>query len=627
MGYSMPAEFPNLSDEPDTASQANTAFERWMVVGMLALAFLSGLLAMSPSVADPDLWGHVQFGRDVLRDGRIAETTSYSFTAEGYRWINHENLAEITMAWCVDHLGPTALLWGKLFLAIVVLGTMLAFNLRQRTSWLATGLLLLLVAWNLGYHWSIRPQLASFVLFTLLIAVLQFSFEGWRDRWHAPFPGLIRLGRGHVSQSIDYHRLRGRALWVVPVLMAVWANSHGGFVAGLAVYVLYLALRACEALMVRGGRGWGLVRRMALMALVAGLATLLNPYSYRLPMWLFESLGTPRPEISDWSSDQLFSMIGLKFWALVAVAVVGLSFSRKSLDLTQLVVLLIVLWQAVSHFRHVPFFAILCSFWLGPHLDSVLARARVAGAGALELGKNRWSKAVSLGVLIAVGAMLTTALAGRLNHVRVDRSQFPVDAFAYMQSMGLNGRLVVTYDWAQYAIAAFCADRAGTGAGRVAFDGRFRTCYPQSVVDMHFDFLFGEGNGVPRARDPESPPCDPTRVLKYGNPDLVILRRRGELTEKHIKRLADRWVLLYQDGLAQVWGRWDRYGNPDSADYVSPEKRQITAGMPVGIVAWPAIRSPIEQWADSKLGQQEKGTRPAGSSVDVVFSGAVVNDR
>lgn len=28
--------------------------------------------------ADPDLWGHVQFGRDVLRDGAIAATTTYS---------------------------------------------------------------------------------------------------------------------------------------------------------------------------------------------------------------------------------------------------------------------------------------------------------------------------------------------------------------------------------------------------------------------------------------------------------------------------------------------------------------------------------------------------------------------
>ena len=68
----------------------------------LLIVVVASALAMSPNVADPDLWGHVQFGRDVLTDGEIAKTTSYSFTAEGYRWINHENISEIVMALVAD---------------------------------------------------------------------------------------------------------------------------------------------------------------------------------------------------------------------------------------------------------------------------------------------------------------------------------------------------------------------------------------------------------------------------------------------------------------------------------------------------------------------------------------------
>ena len=70
------------------------------------IVVVAAALAMSPNVADPDLWGHVQFGRDVLTDGGIASTTSYSYTAEGYRWINHENLSEIVMALVADLAGP-----------------------------------------------------------------------------------------------------------------------------------------------------------------------------------------------------------------------------------------------------------------------------------------------------------------------------------------------------------------------------------------------------------------------------------------------------------------------------------------------------------------------------------------
>jgi len=49
---------------------------------ILVVVVLASALSMSPNVADPDLWGHVQYGRDVINTGEIAETTSYSFTSE-----------------------------------------------------------------------------------------------------------------------------------------------------------------------------------------------------------------------------------------------------------------------------------------------------------------------------------------------------------------------------------------------------------------------------------------------------------------------------------------------------------------------------------------------------------------
>ena len=95
---------------------SNLSFDRIFSAGIVVLTILVSALAMSPSVADPDLWGHVQFGRDFLESGQLEATTSYSFTAKGYRWINHENLSEIAMAWTVDNLGPQGLIWGKFLL-------------------------------------------------------------------------------------------------------------------------------------------------------------------------------------------------------------------------------------------------------------------------------------------------------------------------------------------------------------------------------------------------------------------------------------------------------------------------------------------------------------------------------
>lgn len=558
---------------------------------------MAGALAMSPNVADPDLWGHVQFGRDVLNEGWFPETNPYSYNAEGYRWINHENFSEVIMAWTVDSIGSWGLVAGKFLLSLLVIGSILWTNARRGVSLIPNCIVGLLVAWNLGYHWSFRPQISSFVFFTLLVMLLNWSFFHWRDRWHLPLWGTRWFSRGTAQrdtwkpEELQYSNFHNRFLWLTPLLFFFWANSHGGFVAGLCIYAAYLGCRTLEAFGRRGKLGWGLARRMTLMGLVAVAATLLNPYSYQLQGWLIESLGQPRPEISDWSSDQLFSLIGLKFWALVVVSIVALLASRKSWDFAQTVILALTLWQAISHFRHVPFFAIACGFWIGPHVQSLFVRLGQAmndSDPVLESRRGRWAAAIVCTLMMLV---IGVQLKDRLTRLNVDRSQYPVDAFQYMHDHNLGGKVVVTYDWAQYLIGAFCTDenQSFQQPSRVAFDGRFRTCYPQELVDLHFDWLFAEKRGVERSRSPESPPCDPFRILSLKQPDLVLNRRFGELTESHMQQANEDWVLLYQDKIAQVWGRRSLFDDPGSSRYIPPQRRDISDRDVSGYVSWPAF--------------------------------------
>ena len=573
----------------------------WLERTAILIVVLAGALAMSPSVADPDLWGHVQFGRDVLNEGWFPETNPYTFNSPDHRWINHENFSEVVMAWTVDNLGPQGLVFGKFALSLLVIITILVYNARRGVELVPNCIVALLVAWNLGYHWSFRPQISSFICFTLLVMLLNGAFTHWRDKWHLPIPGTRWFSKkvadpelNSQQSDLGFSLFHIRLLWLAPVLFFLWANSHGGFIAGLCIFAAYLGCRAVEAVSRRGFVGsYKMIGRLGLMLAAAILATLVNPYSTNLTSWLFESLGQPRPEISDWSSDQLFSMIGLKFWALIAVAIGALAFSRKSRDFTHTVILALTLWQAVSHFRHVPFFAILCGFWLAPHLQSTL---NVFGKAASASSDNsfletRRGKLVAALVCTLVCVMIGLQLKGRLSRLVVDRSQYPVDAFQYMHDHSLNGKIVVTYDWAQYVIGAFCVpgEDGSAAESQVAFDGRFRTCYPQLLVDLHFDWLFGDGPDVLRSRSLDSPECDPLAILELNQPDIVINRRTGELTRFHMEKAKLNWVLLYQDKIAQVWGRRTVYDDPALVTYISPNQRMLTNKDVSGYVAWPAF--------------------------------------
>jgi len=55
---------------------------RWRLAGLVLLLGFS-LLTFSPLIADPDLWGHLRFGQDLLKTGKIIRPDVYSYLTAG----------------------------------------------------------------------------------------------------------------------------------------------------------------------------------------------------------------------------------------------------------------------------------------------------------------------------------------------------------------------------------------------------------------------------------------------------------------------------------------------------------------------------------------------------------------
>jgi hypothetical protein len=509
----------------------------------LLLLLVGALFLSIVSRADPDLWGHVRYGQDVLAEGRLPATATHTFTAAEHPWINHENVAEILFAAAMNYAGPAGLGILRGGLALGVIGLFLAVARRRGVGLPATALTVVLVAANLGCWWTARPQLFTNAGFAAMIFLLDRG--GW---W----------------------------LGLVPLLFVVWTNAHGGFVAGIGMLGLYLGCRGVEALARDGRAAWPRVAGFAAVGVLAVLATLATPYGSDYAVWLFRDLAPPRPEISEWArlapSHQQF----IPFVLLAGLTVAAFATSGRPRDPVQLVCLVVAASQAVAHLRHIPFFAILAGFWLPPHLEVLLGRL-TARHPALARRPARLLRPT----LVVAALVLAVSLGAQLSRLRVDKAQYPVEAFSFMAAHGIAGRAVVYFDWSQYAIAAFAPRLT------VAFDGRFRTCYPQAVADAHFDLILGDRPGR-RWRSPDSAPFDPTRALEMGAPELVLLNRRVP-NGPRVMRQAPGWVLLYRDGLAELWGRQERYDDPGSPDYLPPARRVIGDEPQTGFVLFPAL--------------------------------------
>lgn len=589
-----------MSDSTQAEATPERRTTSWLDRAVLCATLLTCAIALAPNVPDPDLWGHVQYGRDWLAHG-FHSTATYSYTAEGYRWINHENLAELTVAAGIDTFGPIGMLIAKCLAGMGVIGLIMWRAKRAGLGLITICVTALLVSINLTYFWPMRPQLLTWFCFTLLLALLSWCFQGWEGRGWLHWLEPNRDG----SESIgpQYSRFRLRFLWLAPVILCVWANSHGGFAAGYCIFVAYLGLRGIEAFSCFGRESFGLLRRFAMMMVAGGLATLINPYGPNLHLWMFESLIAPRPEIMEWRAPEMFTTLMLPFWLIMFSWFAVLLLTRRSRDITHLIIMTLTLWQTMMHVRHMPFFAIPFGFWMAIHVESVLRRFNIVRdetdqqrAATKMSPRMQWT----FGTVFALAFMLLGfRLYVRLSEMPVDRKDYPVAAFQYVADQDLKGRMVVTFNWAQYAIAAFGSRDAADDGLLISFDGRYDTCYPWEVIDMNFDFVLG--NLEPRYRNPNSPAFDDERVLEFGNPEIVLINREQPHGVNVMFRNQDRWTLLYQDRIAQVWGLTSKYGDPTSMHYIAQDSRKITDEEQTGTVPWPAL--PVRAGQNRQLAQ------------------------
>jgi hypothetical protein len=412
--------------------------------GILLVAIL---FLVSGTTGDPDLWGHVRFGQDMVAARTIRVPDTYSFTTDR-PWVNHEWLSEVAMAAAYDCFGAAGL---NLFRIAIVLGVLLLV-------WYAMPLvpdrlrILVASAGALGMLWRaypIRPQLLSLLLFAILLKLV----------------------------AMADNRKSFRPLLLIPVVMAAWVNLHGGWILGLAMLGLWMAITAVTA-------SWR--ERMVLLGVLAAsvAATLVNPYGYGMWTFLAATVGIERPMISDWLP---LYQIPWNFW-MPWIAALGLVLaaatemrSRASLKLLAIAVVLGLMAVRVS--RLDAFFAIAAMFFAARALGDRAAEGSATQAVVLPVRRSPV-------LTVCFAAVLVTApfiILPRITKVPIAPGSVPDFQVArYVRDQHLKGTVLIWFDWGQYAIWQFGPDL------KVSMDGRRETVYSPALVDAHLRFYLGE---------------------------------------------------------------------------------------------------------------------------------------
>jgi hypothetical protein len=366
---------------------------------LTTILFLAVFLTCGLTPMQSDTWWQLRAGHDMLASGRVLLTDTYSHTANGVYWSNHEWGAEVIF-YALYSVGGFGLL--TIFCATLIsVGWMFSWTMREGLARPAFILFLCALVASSGW-WEPRPHAFSLLFIPMMLFLLQRS----RDTW-------------------------------LPLVFFIWAQCHGGVLLGLALLTVGMAARVLV-----DRRTWP---RAVVVLLACAAAMTATPLGIHFWTEIPRSLSRINLyTLDEWMRPTFTEGVLIPFWVIAAVYVAALAREGRRLrqvafeDAALHACAVVLLIGALSAVRNVgPFLMLACP---------ALTRLRLIKS-SVATSDNRSERTlpnlVIQGVALAsVGLILMMAY--RDNWPRLKRNPVPEAAWSALEEC--PGNLYNRYD-------------------------------------------------------------------------------------------------------------------------------------------------------------------------------------
>ncbi|MBI3776106.1 MAG: hypothetical protein HY273_11245 [Gammaproteobacteria bacterium] len=290
-------------------------------------------------VFDYDMYWHLANGREMLSTGHLVNEERFSYTAFGTPFSNHEWLSQILFFLIYDLWGGSGLLALKVLVTLAI-AVLVYRTCRVHGATSALSAMLVVAAVTAGFYRYIeRPELFS------LLGIAALSY-------------LLYCCR---AQRCDI-----KFLFLIPGILVLWDSLHGA-IFGLIVLLAFVAGENIKHWFGARFAHWsGMVpmsrEQLRVLNIVCGLtllALLADPYGLRSYDIFLQFIngnalvaGVMEFQPANWREHKLF-------WILLAITLAALIGARRTLDLTQLLVVAPFAILAVRYSRVIGVFALL----------------------------------------------------------------------------------------------------------------------------------------------------------------------------------------------------------------------------------------------------------------------------
>jgi hypothetical protein len=506
-------------------------------------------MALRFSIGSDTYW-HLRAGDWMLSEGSLLRADPFSLTRLGSEWIYPGWLAQIALIAAYRLMGFPGL---NLLTALTVTTTFAFVWMTMREGPLLRAFVLLLAATASAVYWSARPHIFTF-LFTgvTLWALARFRREG------------------------------SRIIWVIPVMTAVWANVHGGFVIPIFLIGLELLATIIDILLPRmriairqlssapaaegggasaeelseleikmspidgeamGESGFdskgrldpkiGKLKILVGVGLASVVAILVNPFGAKMLFYPLRtvSIGVLQDFIQEWQSPNFHQIEVQPFLWLLLIVLMAMAISSKRPTSIELIHVGIFAYLGFVAARNIALFTLVTAPVLSRHLDAILVNWLPRRTGGQELSPRLTRPLnVFILILIAFATVIKGALplSNRFNEETIAEFM-PAEAAGYLRINQPKGPLLNSYNWGGYVLWSLYPDYLSFVDGR---------------TDLFDDAILEEYLDVWRGNDGWQ------EVLSKWGIQTVLIETDSPLTRELLR---EGWTPVHEDDQATVF--------------------------------------------------------------------------
>ena len=488
-----------------------------------------GLCCVYNCFPDNDLWARLIAGAHVVEKLSVLKYDFLSYT-ETHPWYDHEWGASIFFYIALKHFGHAGLILLKGILAALTLFFCYkTVEVRKPQSTIPYNItyfaIMFLVALN-NFGPTTRCLMFTCLFFSIFMYILECARAG-----------------------------RKKLLILLPILMILWSNIHGGCMSGIGLIGLYIVGEFLNK---------NTFKEYIYTLIGCLFALFINPYGIEYVKFLFYATTMNREMITEWRSAFIAQNANLfiryKIYLIIMlltqiIYLVKNKINYEKLDKTKLLIILTMTYLSVTHIRHHTFFIFAVGTLLYDEFYSLFntLMAKVKEKFKITNDENIKSFVLAKEIIIYFILLIISIppLIAKNKEIRITETKYPRYAIEFLKINNITGNLLISFNWGSYAAYKLYPQNL------ISMDGRYEEVYaPSLLIDItNFNMLKEDWD----------------EIIKKYKTDVMIIDSEYPV---YLKLQNDpNWELVFSNNIAGVFVPKDKvkekylYPTPDDDYY------------------------------------------------------------